>query len=309
VLIKKEVLMNKIIKQKCIFKGVATALVTPFSEGKIDYPSLFSLIENQIENKIPALVLCGTTGESPTITEKERESLICAVSEHIDGRATLIMGVGTNDTESSVRFTKFASSHGADALLAVTPYYNKGTKNGLVEHFKKVAGETDLPIIVYNVPSRTGVDISISQMERLAHVNNIVAIKEASPSIEKAELFVRTFKDRFALYSGNDSLTLPILAIGGKGVISVVSNVLPREMNELCASFFKGRIKKSRELQLRLLPFINTLFEETNPAPAKYALSLLNVCKNELRLPLSPIQYPLTDKIKRELFEIIETGE
>jgi 4-hydroxy-tetrahydrodipicolinate synthase len=146
-------------------------------------------------------------------------------------------------------------------------------------------------------------------MERLAHINNIVAIKEASPSIEKAELFLRTFKDRFALYSGNDSLTLPILAIGGKGVISVVSNVLPREMNELCVSFFKGRIKKSRELQLRLLPLINTLFEETNPAPAKYALSLLNVCKNELRLPLSPIQYPLTDKIKRELFEIIGTGE
>ncbi len=301
--------MKQTSKQKYIFKGVATALVTPFSGEKVDYPALFSLIENQIENKIPALVLCGTTGESPTITEQERESLICAVAEKIDGRVPLIVGTGTNDTQSSVRFSKFAAAHGANALLVVTPYYNKGTKNGLVEHYKKIAGETDLPIIVYNVPSRTGVDISIPQMERLEPIKNIVAIKEASPSIEKAELFLHTFGSRFALYSGNDSLTLPILAVGGKGVISVLSNALPREMNELCNSFFKGRIKKSRELQLKLLPLMNMLFEETNPAPVKYALSLLNLCKNELRLPLSPIQYPLTDKIKKELFEIIDGVE
>lgn len=301
--------MKQTSRQKYIFKGAATALVTPFSNEKIDYPALFSLIESQIENKIPALVLCGTTGESPTITEKERESLICAVAERIDARVPLIVGTGTNDTASTARFSKFASNHGADALLVVTPYYNRGTKNGLVEHYKKIAGETDLPIIVYNVPTRTGIDISIAQMERLAPIKNIVAIKEASSSIDKAEQLLHTFGNRFALYSGNDSLTLPTLAIGGKGVISVLSNVLPREMNELCNSFFKGKIKKSRELQLKLLPIMNMLFEETSPAPVKYALSLLNVCKNELRLPLSPIQYPLTDKIKKELFEIIDSIE
>ena len=284
-----------------IFTGAATALITPFCDGKIDFSSLFSLIDKQISEKISAIVLCGTTGEASTITERERESLICAGAERIDSRVPLIVGVGSNNTESSIKYTRFAASHGADALLVVTPYYNKGTKSGVVEHYKRIANETELPIIVYNVPSRTGVDLSISQLEALSDVKNIVAIKEASTDIEKAEKIVSIFGERYSLYSGNDSLILPYLAIGGKGVISVISNILPKETNEICSLFFNGNIEKSRELQYKLLRLINMMFEETNPAPVKFAAYLLGLCKNELRLPLSPVQKELSDKIEAEL--------
>ena len=284
-----------------VFTGAATALITPFFDGKIDFLSLFSLIDKQISQKISAIVLCGTTGEAATLSERERESLICAGAERIDGRIPLIVGVGSNNTESSIKYTRFAASHGADALLVVTPYYNKGTKNGIIEHYKSIANETELPIIVYNVPSRTGVDLSISQLEALSDVKNIVAIKEASTDIEKAEKIVSTFGERYSLYSGNDSLILPYLAIGGKGVISVISNILPKETNEICSLFFNGDIEKSRELQYKLLRLINMMFEETNPAPVKFAAYLLGLCKNELRLPLSPIQKELSDKIEIEL--------
>ena len=287
--------------QKSIFTGTATALITPFCDGKIDFVSLFSLIDKQISEKISAIVLCGTTGEAATLSERERESMICAGAERIDSRVPLIVGVGSNNTESSVKYTRFASSHGADALLVVTPYYNKGTKSGIVEHYKRIANESELPIIVYNVPSRTGVDISISQLEALSEVKNIIAIKEASPDIEKAEKIASTFGERYSLYSGNDSLILPYLAIGGKGVISVISNILPKETNEIYSLFFSGEIKKSREMQYKLLPLINMLFEETNPAPVKYAAHLLGLCKNELRLPLSTIQNELSSRIKNEL--------
>ena len=288
-----------------IFTGAATALITPFCDDKVDFASLFLLIDKQISEKISAIVLCGTTGEAATLSERERESLICAGAERIDSRLPLIVGVGSNNTESSIKYTRFAASHGADALLVVTPYYNKGTKSGIVEHYKRIASETDLPIIIYNVPSRTGVDISLSQLEALAGVKNIVAIKEASTDVEKAEAIVRSFDDRYSLYSGNDSLILPYLAIGGKGVISVISNILPKETNEIYSLFFRGEIKKSRELQYKLLPLINMMFEETNPAPVKFASSLLGLCKNELRLPLSPIQNELADKIKSELKNFI----
>lgn len=299
--------MKSTSKNSYIFKGVATALITPFREGKIDYPALFNIIENQISSNIPALVLCGTTGEAATLSERERESIICAAVERIDARVPLIVGVGTNDTATSIKNTRFASSHGADALLVVTPYYNKGTKGGVVEHYKRIASETELPIIVYNVPSRTGMDISISQMSQLASEKNIVAIKEASPSIEKAELFLRAFGDRYALYSGNDSHILPTIAIGGLGVISVVSNILPKETNAICNLFFTGKTEESRKMQLRLLKLINLLFEDTNPAPIKYAAHLLDMCQNELRLPLSPIEDELKTKIKEELFSIIKS--
>ena len=299
--------MKSTNKISYIFKGVATALITPFREGKIDYPALFNIIENQISSNIPALVLCGTTGESATLSQRERESIICAAAERIDGRVPLIVGVGTNDTATSIKNARFASSHGADALLIVTPYYNKGTKGGVVEHYKRIASETDAPIIVYNVPSRTGVDISISQMSQLENEKNIVAIKEASPSIEKAELFIRTFGDRYALYSGNDSHILPTIAIGGLGVISVISNILPKETNAICNLFFTGKTEESKHAQLRLLNLINLLFEDTNPAPVKYASYLLGMCQNELRLPLAPIEDGLKEKIKEELFSIIES--
>lgn len=268
------------------FMGVGTALITPFCEGGIDYAALSFSIERQIKNGVSAIILCGTTGEAPTVTECERERMICCASEAIDKRVPLIVGTGTISTEVTLRYTKFARSHGADGVLVVTPYYNKGTRGGVVEHYKKTADI--MPTIVYNVPSRTGVDISLSQLEALACEQNIVGIKEASPSVEKSAEIISAFGDRYALYSGNDTLTLPLLSLGGAGVISVVSNIIPREMQSLCELFFAGRAKESRELHDRYFRLMKLLFTETNPSPVKYASSLLGLCENRLRLPLAP---------------------
>ena len=272
-------------KPRALFCGVATALITPFCEEGIDYPALTRLIEFQIKNGAQAIVLCGTTGEAPTVTESERERMICASSEAINGRVPLIIGTGTISTEVSLRYTAFARTHGADAVLVVTPYYNKGTRAGVVAHYRKIA--EIMPTIVYNVPSRTGVDISLSQLQALADEENIIGIKEASPSIEKCAQIKRDFGDRYALYSGNDTLTLPLLALGGDGVVSVASNVIPAEMQRICRLFFEGRARESRELHERYFRFMQLLFTETNPTPVKYASSLLGLCENRLRLPLT----------------------
>ncbi len=272
-------------KRPALFSGVATALITPFCEGGIDYSALSRAIEFQIKNGVQAIVLCGTTGEAPTVTESERERMICASSEVIDGRVPLIVGTGTISTEVSLRYTAFARTHGADAVLVVTPYYNKGTRAGVVEHYRKIA--EIMPTIVYNVPSRTGVDISLSQLEALADEGNIIGIKEASPSVEKCAQIKHSFGDRYSLYSGNDTLTLPLLALGGDGVISVASNVIPEQMQRLCQLFFDGKVSESRELHERYFRFMQLLFTETNPTPVKYASSLLGLCENRLRLPLT----------------------
>lgn len=269
-----------------VFFGSACAIVTPFKNGEIDYGALEKLIDYQIENGTDGIVVLGTTGEAPTISEGERGEIVSFAKKRIDGRVPLIVGTGTNSTETTLRYSKNAHSLGANAILCVTPYYNKPTENGLVEHYKAVAKSVDIPIILYNVPSRTGVNISLGALEALKDVPNIVGIKEASGSIGYFDALVARFGDNYYFYTGNDELTLPSLACGGDGVISVVANVLPKEMHTLCDAFKNGNIKKSQELQHALLPLIKELFYEVNPVPVKTALNIMGLIENELRLPL-----------------------
>lgn len=275
------------IKPK-IFEGCATALVTPFKNGEIDYKSLGRLIDFQIEEGVDALVLLGTTGESATVSENERHRVVNFAVERINSRVPLIVGTGTNNTEVSVRYSLDAYRQGANALLVVSPYYNKATPQGLIEHYKKIAGRVNIPIILYNVPSRTGVNIPISVYKELGKIDNLVAIKEASGNIAYASEIVATCGNDFHIYSGCDDLVLPILALGGQGVISVVSNILPKIMHTLWAEFKNGRCEEARKIQLDLLPIIKELFYEVNPIPVKEALYQMGMCQNELRLPLCP---------------------
>ena len=276
------------MKKKRIFSGCATALITPFSGGAIDYPRLASLIDAQIASGISALVIGGTTAEAATLDDGERYELFNFTKERAAGRAKLIFGTGTNDTRKAISHTKTAEEIGCDGVLVVTPYYNKGTASGLVEHYKAIAESVDLPIIVYNVPSRTGVNLSINQLEKLAPVQNIVAIKEAGDSLDRL-VELSLFGDELALYAGCDSHIYSVLALGGQGVISVASNLYPEWIKELCDSFFDGNAERSLKIQSAIFPFISSIFKETNPAPIKYALSRSGLCENELRLPLSPI--------------------
>ncbi len=289
------------MKKKIIFRGAATALITPFSDGKIDYSSFEKLINAQIEAKIPALVVGGTTGEAATLSDKERYELYLFAKKAIDGRARLILGTGTNDTRVAIKHTHFAEELGCDGALVVTPYYNKGTEEGLVRHYLAIASSTDLPIIVYNVPSRTGVNLSFSQLTRLSEKENIVAIKEASDSQDRL-VDLSLLRGKLALYAGSDSAIYSCLALGGLGVISVISNFCPRMTQNICESYFSGNYERALEIQKSLLPFIKAVFAETNPAPIKYALSKIGFCENELRLPLASPS-PFTEKLIDEIIE------
>lgn len=275
-------------KDKCVFFGCATALVTPFKDGEVDYLSLGRLIDFQIENGADAIVVLGTTGEAPTINETERAKIIELSSMRINGRVPLIVGVGTNSTESTIRYAKNAHSLGANAILAVTPYYNKPNERGLIYHYKSLASAVDLPIILYNVPSRTGLNMPLDAYEALGDTENIVGIKEASGNASYLVDLVARVGKRYSIYTGNDDLAYSTLALGGDGVISVVSNLYPRKMHELCMNFRDGNLKDSLKIQLELLPLIRELFKETNPVPVKCALSILGYIENELRLPLAP---------------------
>lgn len=289
------------MKKKIIFRGVATALITPFSDGKIDYASFEKLINAQIEAGIPAFVVGGTTGEAATLTDGERYSLYRFAKEVIAGRARLILGTGTNDTRVAIKHTQFAEELGCDGALVVTPYYNKGTEEGLIRHYLAIANSTNLPIIIYNVPSRTGVNLSFSQLSRLSDVENIVAIKEAADSQDRL-VDLSLLKDKLALYTGSDAAIYSCLALGGLGVISVISNFCPRMTQSICDSFFLGDYEAALETQKRLVPFIKAIFAETNPTPIKYALSKIGICENELRLPQAPAS-PFCEKLIDEIIE------
>lgn len=272
-----------------IFTGAATALISPFKNGVIDYDAYGKILEAQIEGGISALVVAGTTGESSTLTDEEHREIIRYAVEKVAGRVPIIAGTGSNDTSYAIELSKFACSVGADALLLVTPYYNKATQNGLYEHFKAIAESCDKPCILYNVPSRTGCNILPDTAARLADIDNIVAIKEASSDISQIAELAAKCGDTLDIYSGNDNQILPIMSLGGKGVISVLSNVLPAETSEICSKFLSGDIAGALELQLKYLPFINALFSEVNPIPAKAAMARLGRCENTLRLPLTPM--------------------
>ena len=272
--------------KEIIFKGCATALVTPFSGGKIDYSALERLIDVQIKAGVGALVIGGTTGEAATLSDRERYTLFEFSAERVNKKVPLIFGTGTNDTRVAIEHTKAAARIGCDGALVVTPYYNKGTEEGIYSHYMKLANATELPIIVYNVPSRTGVNLGLGLLSRLAECERIVGIKEASDSAERL-VNLAAFGDALPLYAGNDSAAYTVLALGGKGVISVASNLYPEKLSQLCQSFFAGEYETAKALQLELLPLIGALFAETNPSPVKYALSLLGICNSEVRLPLS----------------------
>ena len=291
------------MEKKRVFKGAATALITPFSGGEIDYPALARLIEMQIEGGVDALVIGGTTAEAATLSDSERYRLYSFAKGEIGGRTKLILGTGTNDTRVALAHTKFAERLGCDGALLVTPYYNKGTEEGIEKHYLSIAESVNLPIILYNVPSRTGVNLGINLLSRLAEHQNIVGIKEASDSVDRL-VSLAALGDRLALYAGNDSQIFPTLALGGFGVISVVSNIFPEIICRLCNAFGEGQQGAALDIQLRLLPFIRAIFAETNPSPIKYAMSTLGLCSPEVRLPLSEPRESTKEEILRRMADL-----
>ncbi|MBE6959402.1 MAG: 4-hydroxy-tetrahydrodipicolinate synthase [Ruminococcaceae bacterium] len=278
------------MKQQTIFQGVATALVTPLTKDGVDYAAFEKLIEWQIAQGINALVICGTTGESSTLTDEEHREVLKFAAEVVAGRVPLIAGTGSNDTAYAIELTQFACEIGYDAMLVVTPYYNKTTQKGLVAMFSAIADASTKPIILYNVPSRTGVNIEPATYAALAEHPNIWAIKEANGNLSKIVETAALVGDKLDIYSGNDDQIVPLLACGGKGVISVLSNVLPKESVEICDRYFAGDVAGAMELQKKYLPLINALFCEVNPIPVKAAMAAMGYCENYLRLPLVPME-------------------
>jgi len=270
-----------------MFKGVYTAIVTPFKSNKIDENSLEKLIEFQIKNGVSGIVACGSTGESATLSFKEHIRVIELAAKFASGRVKVIAGTGSNNTNEAVELVKEAEKLHIDGHLQITPYYNKPTQEGLYLHFKKIAEYAKLPIILYNVPTRTAVNILPETVLMLAKIDNIKGIKEASGSIEQVTAILRSAPEDFYLLSGDDAMTLPIIAIGGHGVISTVSNVAPKDMSLMADYCFKGDYKSARKLNFKLLPLIHAMFIETNPIPVKKALNIMGFIENEIRLPLS----------------------
>ena len=276
--------------RKPIFTGAATALITPTTPAGVDYEALGRLIDWQIDNGIDALVIAGSTGEGKTLTIDEHREVLRYSAERIAGRVPMIAGTGSNETSVSISLSQYACEVGADALLVVTPYYIKATQNGLVQMYNMIADAVSRPIILYNVPSRTGVNIEPETYARLAEHENIAAIKEANGDISKIVTTAAAVQGKLDLYSGNDDQTVPFLALGGKGVISVLSNLLPARTAEMCHRFFRGDSAGAAELQLKYLPLIHALFSEVNPIPVKAAMAEMGFCENYLRMPLTPME-------------------
>ena len=275
---------------KTVFRGVATAVVTPLTAEGVDYASFARLLDWQIAEGVNALVIAGTTGEGSTLTDEEHRAVLEFAVKTVNGRVPVIAGTGSNDIAYAVDLTKFACDVGCDAMLVVTPYYNKATQKGLIRSFTDIADASSKPLILYNVPSRTGCNLLPKTCAELADHPNIVGLKEASGNISQIAEIASLVRGKMDLYSGNDDQIVPVLSLGGQGVISVLSNVLPRKTVEICDSFFAGDVAKSRDLQLDLLPLINSLFSEVNPIPAKAAMAAMGFGENYLRLPLTPME-------------------
>lgn len=273
-----------------VFEGVATALITPLTPDGIDYNAFEKLINWQINEGVNALVVCGTTGESSTLTDEEHRKAIEFAVKCTAGRVPVIAGTGSNDTAYALELTEFSCNAGVDGVLVVTPYYNKATQKGLVKMYYSVADKATAPVILYNVPSRTGVNILPETVAELAKHPNISGIKEAGGSISAVAETARLCKDSINIYSGNDDQTVPIMSLGGKGCISVLSNLLPRQTALMCKKMLEGDTKGAAELQLKYLPLINALFSEVNPIPVKAAMSAMGFCENHLRMPLTPME-------------------
>ena len=273
-----------------VFTGAATAIVTPLTEQGIDYERFAALIEWQIEQGIDAIVAVGTTGEGSTLTDEEHREAIKFCVEQVHGRVPVIAGTGSNDIAYAINLTKYACEVGADAMLLVTPYYNKATQQGLIKSFTAIADASTKPCILYNVPSRTGCNLLPASCAVLAEHPNIVAIKEASGNISKIAQIAALCGDKIDIYSGNDDQIVPILSLGGKVVISVLSNLLPAETSRLCHRFMEGDVAGALQMQLQYLPLVDALFCEVNPIPAKAAMAAMGFCENYLRLPLTPME-------------------
>ena len=287
-----------------IFRGAATALITPLDERGIDFDRLGRLIDWQIDEGIDALVICGTTGEASTLTDKEHRDAIAYAVERTNGRVPVIAGTGSNDTAYAIELTRFACETGADACLVVTPYYNKATQNGLVAMYSAIADASTKPLILYNVPSRTGTAIQPATYAKLAQHPNIAAIKEANSNISAIVETKALAGDQLDIYSGNDDEIVPILSMGGLGVISVLSNLLPKETSRLCHKFFEGDVAGAAAMQCQYLKLIRALFSEVNPIPVKAAMAAMGFCEDYLRLPLTPMEdahrQVLLDEMRRQ---------
>ena len=278
------------MKKKTVFRGIATALITPFKDGRIDFNAYGRFIDWQIENGVNALVACGTTGESSTLADKEHRAAIAYAVQRAAGRVPVIAGTGSNEFDYAVDLSKYAASVGADAILVVTPYYNKATQNGLIKMYTSIADAAGVPTILYNVPSRTGVNVEPKTYAALAEHPNIVAFKEANGNISKIVETMSYVRGKLDLYSGNDDQIVPLMAMGGIGAISVLSNILPRETVEITERFFAGDVAGAAELQCRYHALIDALFSEVNPIPVKAAVAAMGFTENTLRLPLTELE-------------------
>jgi len=284
-----------------IFTGSAVAIVTPFNEEGVDFNKLKELLEWHVESGTDAIVICGTTGEASTMSEQERKEAIKFTVDVINKRIPVIAGTGSNNTKAAIDMSRWAESIGVDGLLVITPYYNKTTQQGCIAHFKAIAEAVSLPIIIYNVPSRTGLNIAPATLCELSKIDNIAAVKEASGNIAQVAEIAHLCGDRLDIYSGNDDQIVPLMSLGGKGVISVLANIVPKETHELCQAFLDGDLKKALKLQLDMLPLINALFIETNPIPVKTAMNLMGMNVGNLRLPLVNMSPKNLEILKKEM--------
>lgn len=289
-----------------MFKGAITAIVTPFTQdGKIDENSLRGLVEFQIKNNIDGIVPCGTTGESPTLNHDEHQEVIEIAIDAANGKVPVIAGTGSNSTQEALEMTRKAANAGADASLQVSPYYNKPTQEGLFRHFSAVAKAVDIPIIIYNIKGRTGVNIETSTLARLAKEHsNIVAVKEASGEITQMMDVLKTLPKEFDVLSGDDNMTFPLMALGGKGIISVASNVIPKEIHDMATYALNGNFDKAREMHFKLLPLFQGIFIETNPIPIKAALAMKGLIKEAYRLPMCEMKSENKEKLRKILQEL-----
>ena len=285
-----------------IFEGCGTAIATPFTKDGVNFEEFGKIIEFQIQNNIDAIIVCGTTGESATMSTEEKKKTIKYAIEKVAKRTKVVVGTGSNNTKSAIEMSKYVEEVGADGILAVTPYYNKTTQKGLISHYKEIAEAVNLPIIMYNVPSRTGVNILPKTCLELSKIKNIVAIKEASGDISQVAKIANLCKDDLTIYSGNDDQIIPVLSLGGKGVISVLSNIMPKYTHNMTKKYLEGDVEEAKKMQLEVSDLIEALFTEVNPIPVKYALNLMGYKFGIPRLPL----IELTDENKENLKEIMK---
>ena len=287
-----------------MFHGALTAIITPFRDGAVDEAALRELVEWQIQSGIDGLVPCGSTGESATLSHTEHERVIKITIEQTRKRVPVVAGTGSNSTAEAIRLTASAREMGADGALLISPYYNKPTQDGIYKHYKMVAASVDLPIFAYNIPGRTGSNVAPETFARLAEIKNIIGVKEASGSTEQTSDILRLTNGKFTVLSGDDALTVPLMAVGAKGVIATIGNAMPREIHELAAAGLAGDFERARQLHYKMLPLMRTLFIETNPICIKQALAFMGKCCNELRMPLVPMTGPAAEKLKAAMKEL-----